>query len=88
MKLSKDELLAKINEKVMDEDVKIELIEDVTDSFEIDDSNSNEEYEQRITELEDKYKNLQEKYKERFLNKVDEKEDDEEKEEVIDVKEI
>lgn len=94
MKLSKDELLAKINEKVMDEDVKIELIEDVTDSFEVDDSNSNEEYEQRITELEDKYKNLQEKYKERFLNKVeekedvDEKEDDEEKEEVIDVKEI
>lgn len=94
MKLSKDELLAKINEKVMDEDVKIELIEDVTDSFEIDDSNSNEEYEQRITELEDKYKNLQEKYKERFLNKVEEKEDDEEKEdyeekeEVIDVKEI
>ena len=88
MKLSKDELLAKINEKVMDEDVKIELIEDVTDSFEVDDSNSNEEYEQRITELEDKYKNLQEKYKERFLNKVEEKEDDEEKEEVIDVKEI
>ena len=88
MKLSKDELLAKINEKVMDEDVKIELIEDVTDSFDIDDSNSNEEYEQRITELEDKYKNLQEKYKERFLNKVEEKEDDEEKEEVIDVKEI
>ena len=63
MKLSKDELLAKINEKVMDEDVKIELIEDVTDSFEIDDSNSNEEYEQRITELEDKYKNIKEKYK-------------------------
>ena len=94
MKLSKDELLAKINEKVMDEDVKIELIEDVTDSFDVDNSNSNEEYEQRITELEDKYKNLQEKYKERFLNKVeekeddDEKEDDEEKEEVIDVKEI
>ena len=88
MKLSKDELLAKINDKVMDEDVKIELIEDVTDSFEIDDSNSNEEYDQRIKELEDKYKNLQEKYKERFLNKIDEKEDDEEKEEVIDVKEI
>ena len=88
MKLSKDELLAKINDKVMDEDVKIELIEDVTDSFEIDDSNLNEEYDQRIKELEDKYKNLQEKYKERFLNKVEEKEDDEEKEEVIDVKEI
>ena len=34
MKLSKDDLIAKINEKVMDEDVKIELMEDVTDSFE------------------------------------------------------
>ena len=94
MKLSKEGVGAKIKEIVMDEDVKIELIEDVTDSFEIDNSSSNEEYEQRITDLEDKYKNLQEKYKERFLNKVEEKEDDEEKEydeekeEVIDVKEI
>ena len=88
MKLSKEELLTKINEKVMDEDVKIELLEDITDSFDIDDSNSNEEYEQRITELENKLQDVQEKYKERFLNKVEEKEDDEEKEEVIDVKEI
>ena len=38
MKLSKDELIAKVNEKVMDEDVKIELMEDITDSFESDTS--------------------------------------------------
>lgn len=92
MKLSKDELIAKINDKVMDEDVKIELMEDVTDSVEAEGS-TNEEDKQRIEELETKYKDLQEKYKERFLNsntKEDEEEkiDDEEKEETVDIKEI
>lgn len=95
MKLSKEELLAKINEKVMDEDVKIELLEDITDSLEIDAEPKEDE---RVAELEEKYKALQEKYKERFLKgeeKEDEKEDEEkedeeelEEEEVIDVKEI
>ena len=86
MKLSKDDLIKKINDKVMDEDVKIELMEDITDSFEEDT--------QRIEELEEKYKTLQEKYKERFLQgeekKDEEKEDDEELEEkeVVDIKEI
>lgn len=82
MKLSKDELIAKINEKVMDEDVKIELMEDITDSVEAEGS-SNEEDKQRIEELETKYKDLQEKYKERFLNS-NTKEDKEDKEEMID----
>lgn len=93
MKLSKDELIAKINEKVMDEDVKIELMEDITDSVETEGS-TNEEDKQRIEELEIKYKDLQEKYKERFLNS-NTKEDKEDKEEMIgneektiDIKEI
>ena len=92
MKLSKEELLQKINEKVMDEDVKIELLEDITDSFEVSDAEPKED--ERVKELEEKYALLQEKYKERFL-KGEEKEDDEEKEdeevkeeEVIDVQEI
>ena len=92
MKLSKEELLKKINEKVMDEDVKIELLEDITDSMEVSDEPKEDE---RVKELEEKYASLMEKYKERFL-KGEEKEDDEEKEgeeevkeeEVIDVKEI
>lgn len=91
MKLSKDDLIAKINDKVMDEDVKIELMEDVTDSFEGNDEKDDE----RVAELEEKLKNLQEKYKERFLKnekddngeKEDEGEELEEKE-VIDIKEI
>lgn len=93
MKLSKDELIAKINDKVMDEDVKIELMEDITDSFE-GESTENDE---RVKELEEKLKIMTEKYKERFLKGDDKKEDEvEEKEdveeleekEVIDVKEI
>ena len=95
MKLSKEELLAKINEKVMDEDVKIELMEDITDSFAEAEEVKEDE---RVKELEEKYKVLQEKYKERFLKGDEEKEevaeekevDDEElkEEEVIDIKEI
>ncbi len=91
MKLSKDELIAKINDKVMDEDVKIELMEDITDSVETEGS-TNEEDKQRIEELETKYKDLQEKYKERFLNSntKEDKEEmiDNEEEKTIDIKEI
>ncbi len=93
MKLSKDELIAKINEKVMDEDVKIELMEDITDSVETEGS-TNEEDKQRIKEIETKYKDLQEKYKERFLNsntKEDKNKEemiDNEEEKTIDIKEI
>lgn len=93
MKLSKDDLKQKINEKVLDEDVKIELLEDIEDSFE--NGETNEEANQRIEELEAKYKNLQEKYKSRFLQGSQETEDKEnedikelEEKEVIDIKEI
>lgn len=94
MKLSKDELIQKINEKVMDEDVKIELMEDITDSFEAETEEKSEVEDERVKELEEKYKNLQEKYKERFLkgSEVEEEKEDEteelKEEEVIDVKEI
>lgn len=90
MKLSKDDLISKINEKIMDEDVKIELMEDITDSFSTE---GNEEDKQTIEELETKYKDLQSKYKERFLDSSSkeyktEEIDDEEKEETVDIKEI
>ena len=92
MKMSKDDLIKKINDKVMDEDVKIELMEDIADSFE--EGSTSEEDTQRIEELEEKYKTLQEKYKERFLQgteiKKEEKNEDDglEEKEVIDIKEI
>ena len=94
MKMSKEELIQKINEKVMDEDVKIELMEDITDSMDVEQDTKTEDT-QRIEELEEKYKNLQEKYKQRFLQgqeKEDEKEeekvDEYEEKEIVDVKEI
>ena len=90
MKISKDELIQKINEKVMDEDVKIELMEDITDSMDVETETSTEDT-QRIEELEEKYKNLQEKYKQRFLQgeeKEEEKVDEYEEKEIVDIKEI
>lgn len=90
-KISKDELISKINEKVTDEDVKIELMEDVTDSFDGEDNSLQEE----VDRLNEEVASLKEKYKERFLKsddvekKEDEiKEDDDDEEKVIDVKEI
>lgn len=93
MKLSKEELSAKINDLDIDEEIKVSLMEDIADSIENSDTSDNGELE----ELKIKYESLREKYKERFLKsdveveeKEEEKEDDEElkEEEVIDVKEI
>lgn len=90
-KISKDELISKINEKVTDEDVKIELMEDITDSFDGEDNSLQEE----VDRLNEEVTSLKEKYKERFLksDEVEEKkeeikEDDDDEEKVIDVKEI
>lgn len=90
MKLSKEELISKINDLEMPEDTKIVLMEDITDSFE--ESGDNAELE----EIKRKYEELQTKYKERFLNgetkteiEDEEVEDEEtEDEEIIDIKEI
>ena len=94
-KLSKEELIQKISEKVMDEDVSIELMEDITDSFDTETVDTSSEDKARIEELETKLKEIKDKYKERFLKGSDEKEDIDESEdtemkekEVIDIKEI
>ena len=94
MKLSKEELKKKIDEKISDEDLKIELLEDIEDSIDISDDSEKVEktaYDEVVAERDE----IKRKYKERFLNGTEEdseeKEDDEEElkeEEVIDVKEI
>ena len=94
-KLSKEELIKKVSEKVMDEDVQIELMEDITDSFETETVDTSSEDKTRIEELETQVKELKQKYKDRFLKGSEEKEDEDEDEdvelkekEVIDIKEI
>lgn len=92
MKLSKEELKAKIDEKISDEDLKIELLEDIEDSIDISEESDKVEktaYDEVVAERDE----IKRKYKERFLQGSDEKEEKEEKEElqeeeVIDVKEI
>lgn len=92
MKLSKEELKAKVNELVTDNEVAIALLEDIEDSMEVADIDTS-----KIDELQAKLNDLQEKYKERFLKGEESEEDKKEEEddvkeleekEVIDVKEI
>lgn len=86
-KLTKEELIAKVNEKLADNsELAVELMEDITDSWEIDTS--------ELDGLKAKYDELLQKYKDRFVSgaeippeeKAPEVVDEEEK--VIDVQEI
>lgn len=63
MKLSKDELISKINGLEIDDEIKIGLLEDITDSMEVVPEADNSELE----EVKAKYEELKAKYKERFL---------------------
>ena len=92
MKLSKEELKAKVNELVTDNDIAIQLLEDIEDSMEVGEVDT-----AKIDDLQAKLDDLQEKYKQRFLKGDDKKDAEDKKEEVdeeleekevIDIKEI
>lgn len=91
MKLNKEELKAKVNELVTDNEIAIQLLEDIEDSMEVGEVDT-----AKIDELQAKLDDLQEKYKQRFLKGDDKKEAEDKKEvdeeleekEVIDIKEI
>lgn len=96
MKLSKDELKAKVNELVEDNDKAIELLEAIEDSVESGEVNTSkiDELQNKLDETQGKLDDMTEKYKQRFLEgdkkpeeKTEEKEEVEEKE-IIDIKEI
>lgn len=63
-KLTKKDLMKKINEKITDEDLATELIEDVEDSFEGTDT---ADLEKQIEDLKTQNGELKQKYKDRFL---------------------
>ena len=97
-KLSKEELIQKISEKIEDKELQVELMEDITDSFEVGEVVDSSE----LDSLKAKYEELLEKYKSRFMGAQDvveaieevkeeapaEEEEEIKEEEVIDVKEI
>lgn len=85
MKISKEELISKINELELEDGKKIEIMEDITDSMVEPDTSE-------LDSLKESYNDLQNKYKERFLEgdkKTEEKNIEElEEKKYIDVKEI
>lgn len=94
-KLTKEELIKKVSEKIEDTDLQLELMEDITDSFMDGEVVSKSELDSKIAELEV----LKEKYRSRFLEvkevqdvveEVKEEVETEEpvEEEVIDIQEI
>ena len=98
--ISKEELIKKVNESSLSDDEKISFMEDITDSWSED---VNEEYKARyeaekkgmeaeIASLEAEAEELKARYKERFLSGEENKDivEDvtENKDEIIDVKEI
>lgn len=97
MKLSKEELKKKIDEKIEDEDLKIELLEDIEDSVDISEDETEKVEKTAYDEVVAERDEIKRKYKERFLSgeevkenteESEESEESEETEEVIDVKEI
>ena len=98
MKLNKEDLKKKVIEIVTDNDVAIQLLEDIEDSFDAEVDNTKiDELQAKIDEQQSKIDELQEKYKERFLTgNKEEKTEDKKPEEVvgldekdiIDIKEI
>ena len=94
-KITKDELKNKISSLVENTEVAVELLEDVEDSFEVEDKTALEEANQKLAESETKYNELLTKYKNRFTDSVEDvKEEVKEEpiglqeEHIIDVKEV
>lgn len=95
MKLSKEELLNKVNSSTLSDDEKISFMEDISDSI-VEQPETTEDVEEikgELNEVRKKLEDLTIRYKERFLssdNKDDKSEDDDTiiEDEVIDVKEI
>lgn len=91
-KITREDYQKRLNDLELQDDVKISLMEDLADSW-IDESEEISKLQEDITRITGDYESLKEKYKTRFFDseKPEEKpkiEEKEEKEEVIDIKEI
>lgn len=86
MKLSKEELLNKVNASTLSDEEKISFMEDISDSF----TENLEEIKAQLDEANEKLADITERYKERFLSADKNNPEDNEVNvvEVIDVKEI
>lgn len=89
-KLGKDEFNKKYSEKINDDDLLIELMEDATDSF--DNESEVNTLKEMLEQKEKEYEDLKAKYKERFLSsdELPKKEvmNEVEEKEYVDIREI
>ena len=95
-KYSAEELSARVNDLELDDDVKISLMEDITDSLTPEENAELDSIKAELESLKAEYDSLKEKYKARFLSATEEVKEEEvpeeekefEEKEVIDVKTI
>ena len=95
-KYSAEELSARVNDLELDDEVKISLMEDITDSLTPEENAELDSIKAELESLRAEYDSLKEKYKARFLSAAEVKEEEKpvedeeefEEKEVIDVKEI
>ena len=98
-KFSAEELSGRINDLDLEDELKISLMEDVTDSVSSDESDELKGLRDELEKVKSEYEDLKEKYKARFLQAVESeevkddvkeevKDEDVEEKEVIDIKEI
>ena len=93
MKLEKDELKAKVGELVQDNDIAIQLLEDIEDSMGKEDTSKIDELQNKLNDTQARLDDMQEKYKQRFLDGDTKEEPKQERNELvekeyIDIKEI
>ena len=92
-KYSAEELSSRVNDLELDDEVKISLMEDITDSVSPDESEELASLKAELEKANADYEELKEKYKARFLKAVESDEEEKveedlEEKEVIDVKEL
>lgn len=92
-KVSAEDLSSRINDLELDENVKISLMEDITDSISAVDSSEVDSLKSELEKKNQEYDELQSRYKERFLTsmekpKEESKEKDLEEKTIIDIREI
>ena len=94
-KYSAEELSSRLNELELDDEVKISLMEDISDSVSTDEYEELASLKAELRKVKADYEVLKEKYKARFLKAVESEEvkeevedEDLEEKEVIDIKEI
>ena len=87
-KYSAEDLSSRINELELDDEIKISLMEDITDSVSPDESEELANLKSELEEYKAKYEDVKAKYKERFLKAVESDDKEEKVEEELEEKEV